>query len=776
MGMSPPSVKFIEALIDQMSNGVAVYDRELHFVTANNYLRTRFLTDRDAVRGMHMLEVRPELEGTERYEEYKRIAREGGSVSFKGVVLDESQKQRQVNINVYEQDGLIFLVSKDVTSHELRLTALSQISEELFKSNSFDEVYGKTLEIIQNTLGYRYAGIALVRSGQIQYVDYIGFEELEAWVNEINGPGIIARTARMGESQLVRDTRSDPDFIQTEYIAMDAPAMLSELTAPIVIDDQIFGILNIESELVNAFDEQDQRLLGILASTVASALRRLQIEAELKISNQRLRELVDEIDQDLSQTEKLFKGIYENSAAGIVLQEIGGMIVTVNPSFEEMVGYTEEDLKRMVYREYTYSDDLDIDTPLWNDLLTGNITNYVFEKRYQHRDGSLIWARVTVSLIRDGEGNSQYSVAVIEDITDFRRAMNEIEFNNALMKAQLDSSPAAISVVDKEGKLLLYNDNYVKIFGLEEDKSKEVPLDELRRRAADDMVDPEGFIRGVEDYYSNLFKAGIDEIRFKDGRRYERSTVPLIDNENVYHGRLWHFYDITEIINLQDELNKAERLASIGRIVSIVGHDLRNPLGVINNAVFFLKKQLEGSENEKVDRSIEIIENEIQTCKSIITDLLDFARGPRQPYMDLIEVDTLVEETVIKLSSLNKREVDMSFGVVESTRLDSQMMKRILTNLINNAFDATLLNKESVSVSTRLEGEKVVIAVKDEGVGIPEGMKDKMYTPLFSTKNNGTGLGLYITRQLVEAQGGEISFETQEGKGTTFTVAFPKTS
>jgi PAS domain S-box-containing protein len=237
-----------------------------------------------------------------------------------------------------------------------------------------------------------------------------------------------------------------------------------------------------------------------------------------------------------------------------------------------------------------------------------------------------------------------------------------------------------------------------------------------------------------------------------------------------------------DLRNAQEQLVQQERLAVLGRLASGVAHELRNPLSVISNALYYLKL-VEANGNEKVKEYLGIIEAESHTAENIITDLLDFERiklADREP----VSVYELIRLALDRFPT--PPSVQVAFEIpksLPSVYADPRQMSQALGNLIINAYQAlgspAGSSTSRVSASGKLtfmthqEQEMIAIAVKDNGMGIsPENM-EKIFEPLFTTKSKGIGLGLAVSRKLIEANGGRIEVQSEAGKGSTFTVYLP---
>lgn len=243
----------------------------------------------------------------------------------------------------------------------------------------------------------------------------------------------------------------------------------------------------------------------------------------------------------------------------------------------------------------------------------------------------------------------------------------------------------------------------------------------------------------------------------------------------------------------QEELVRKEKLAILGQLSGSVGHELRNPLGVMSNAVYFLK-MVHADGDETTKEYLDIIKNEIENSLRIITDLLDFART-RTPQTKAVTARELTDESLGRCTI--PENIELRTEITDNLPMlmvDPLQMGQVLQNLITNGIQAMpdggvlcvaarrILNSElgvmssdskSKIQNSKSDGDFIAISVIDSGAGIaPENM-DKLFQPLFTTKAKGIGLGLVVCKNLVEANGGKISVESASCKGTTFTVALP---
>jgi PAS domain S-box-containing protein len=236
------------------------------------------------------------------------------------------------------------------------------------------------------------------------------------------------------------------------------------------------------------------------------------------------------------------------------------------------------------------------------------------------------------------------------------------------------------------------------------------------------------------------------------------------------------FNDISERKILEKKLQDSERLAAIGATAGMVGHDIRNPLQSIIGELFLSKKEIDDlpQSNSKryLEESIQSIEDNILYIDKIVTDLQDFAK-PLKPSIEESDFTRIIEDVFSSLKVPENIQVAYSIDpLLEKLMTDPAAMKRILTNLSSNAVQA-MPKGGKLTLDAAYKDNKVFISVLDTGVGISDEAKDKLFTPLFTTKSKGQGFGLAVVKKLTDALNGKVSVKSEIGKGTRFTLEFP---
>jgi signal transduction histidine kinase len=181
----------------------------------------------------------------------------------------------------------------------------------------------------------------------------------------------------------------------------------------------------------------------------------------------------------------------------------------------------------------------------------------------------------------------------------------------------------------------------------------------------------------------------------------------------------------------------------------------------------------EGEEKEGMKESLAAIKKSIDYIDKIVSDLQDFVR-PLKPTITEVDLEVLVEELLFKVEL--PENIQISCQVEKEVKIvlsDTYSLERMLGNLFSNAVQA-MPDGGELLVHAYADSDDVVISVQDTGVGVPEEFKDKLFIPLFTTKSKGQGFGLPVVKRLVESLGGSVSFESEEGKGSTFNLHFPR--
>jgi signal transduction histidine kinase len=226
-----------------------------------------------------------------------------------------------------------------------------------------------------------------------------------------------------------------------------------------------------------------------------------------------------------------------------------------------------------------------------------------------------------------------------------------------------------------------------------------------------------------------------------------------------------------ELLAAQDELVAKEKLAVLGKVASSVGHELRNPLGVMSNAVYFLQTVLSDAD-ETTREYLGIIKDEIGDAERIVADLLDAVRT-KPPQPETVDLRALIERVLQKLAVPAAVAIRLDLPAeLPTPRLDPLQMGQVFRNLLTNGIDA-MPDGGRLEIIARRQGNEVIVAVKDDGIGIAAEHQARLFQPLFTTKPRRIGLGLVVVKNLTEANGGRVTVDSDPGRGTTFRLSLP---
>jgi signal transduction histidine kinase len=227
-----------------------------------------------------------------------------------------------------------------------------------------------------------------------------------------------------------------------------------------------------------------------------------------------------------------------------------------------------------------------------------------------------------------------------------------------------------------------------------------------------------------------------------------------------------------DLEQVQEKLIRSEKLAAVGELASGVGHELRNPLNVIRNCAYLINMYVSEKGDEEALSTIKVLDKQVDIANKIITDLLDFTRV-RPPTQSKVDLNSLIKETLSWVTIPESIKISTNFnGHPIDVKTDAEQIGRVFGNLISNAVQA-MNGKGELQILTSTENGFASAQVLDNGCGITEENLEKIFEPLFTTKPKGIGLGLAITKRLVEQNGGKIEVSSQVGKGTAFTVTLP---
>jgi PAS domain S-box-containing protein len=338
------------------------------------------------------------------------------------------------------------------------------------------------------------------------------------------------------------------------------------------------------------------------------------------------------------------------------------------------------------------------------------------------------------------------------------------------LRSILAASPDSITATDLNGNVIECNDQTVKIHGCSSKK-------ELIGKSALAFISKKDHQRAIENLRKTLRQGVTRNVEYtfttNDGREFpgEISASTVRDASGKPIGFVGVTKDITERKKMELQLLKSERLAAIGQLAAMVGHDLRNPLTGIVGAAYYLNTKFRRKLDSKGREMLDVIRKDIEHSNKIINDLLEYSRESK---LELTESNprSIIKEALSIVRVPKRVRIEDLSRNHPRIRVDVDKLKRAFANIIKNSVDA-MSKGGTLTIRSRESRGNLEIVFADTGIGMNKDTIEKIFSPLFTTKARGMGLGLPICKRFVEAHGGKISVESTIAGGTTFTITIP---
>ena len=476
---------------------------------------------------------------------------------------------------------------------------------------------------------------------------------------------------------------------------------------------------------------------------------------------------------DRREAERRYRELFDSIQEGLFFATPDGRFLDVNDAMVRMLGYDARDeLLRADVGPHLYPAAAARERFLLALAERGVLRNY--EETLRRKDGTLLHTLQNITAVRDSRGNIAQIRGLMLDVTEQKTFQSQLQRERDFNQKILNTTQSMILVLDTAG-LISYANRRCFEAGYREDEligHRLVEWVETSHRSDfEDALETTAHGQQVENLELRVRRSDASMGHFSI------SLSPMRDEQNTVNSVVVVMTDITDAALLQAKLAHSEKMATIGRLVSGVAHEVNNPLAAILGFTDLLLENPQVPENARED--LQIILRETQRTKDIVQDLLSFARQ-RPVQRELVQVNSVLRQT-IKLRSYDFAshgvEVVEEFDEKLSPAFgDSQQLQQVFLNILNNAYDAVQESGQRgrIAIRTRLRGESIEVAVTDNGTGITD--PERIFDPFYTTKQagKGTGLGLSICYGIVRAHGGEIlCWNNSEQRGSTFVVRVP---
>lgn len=564
---------------------------------------------------------------------------------------------------------------------------------------------------------------------------------------------------------LIADTATLPQWLSLPVTTW----IRSSIRIPIELHGAVIGVLIADSATPHQFQPADLEKLQAFAGYVSLALEKADHITKLEAR-------VAARTADLRAAKERVEAILENSLDGILLVHADLRIEQTNPAFHRLFASQPE-----MYTDQTL---LDLVPPAERThvatVLQAAITaqeGKQLETRMQRSDGSVFAAELSIGYI-----NQAGLVCSLRDITERKQAEEALHNQRDFLQLVINSVPNFIAVKDRAGCFQLINEKAAQLYGSTTSAMLGKTIADFHPNPADVAL--------IQQQDQSVFASGqpVTTPEMANlGRYFHTSRTPLRNADGQVDRVLIVSFDITEQkqaeTTLQQSLHKEQELGELkSRFISMASHEFRTPLAAIRATTDTLLTYRQRLPDEQIDRRLGKILGQVDYLKGIIEDVLQLARlqARRVAFMPVpIDLDHLCRTLIEELHGQEAGPARVLYQAADPLRtvmLDPKLMRQIIVNLLSNALKYSPDDKPVALTLGNRDGI-LVLQVRDEGIGIPAADLPHLYQPFHRAHNvgaiAGTGLGLTITKESVELQGGTLQVTSEVSVGTTFTVRIP---
>jgi PAS domain S-box-containing protein len=695
---------------------------------------------------------------------------------------------------------------------------LFELTAQLLVTQSLDERLSLALDTITENLGYQQVAIALIdsRGKTLRIRQAIGFEDngaveriempldsAEPWVEVMHSgrPTWIVGSSSKSAAAFLDRLKCKSDLLALPLFGGHASPKIHKEDEPSGDEDY----WTIKARRLGALYIATPR--RAVSSTTLKFLQRLTdrigVTTAGVMQHERMTANVAKLQRERQWVESIMKSV----ADPIVLTNLDNEILLQNQRAEELFSGSEEasegkrralKMNDLLFSAYLSSAAVSSTEIIGRDLTLVDPIG-----------GSDIHFEVISTPAVNAQGERIGLVSVFRDVTDLRRANEELARNFAkLQQAEyearrerdrldliIENVGQPVVVTDANGNFILFNRRAESLFQQEQVSTR--PTDLLLQQAdastsralaavRANSVKLTSFISGLASETRSGRQAEIELIAPETGEllQMEITSVEVPDAKGQVTAVVSILHDLSEIRELErrrveQQLFESEKLAAVGTLAASIAHEVNNPLEAIKNSLFLLKSTDDGASKE---RFLNIAFKETERVSHIIRQMLGFAR--RSGGVEWVDVNQLVEETLVLVENkLNHSgvKVERGFDVyLPAVHAHPDQLRQVFLNLILNA-------QQSIGVVGRAGGKiriktsrhelatqsSIAVEISDSGVGISENDMARIFEPFFSTRRDGTGLGLWVTQNIVRYHGGRIEVKSAMGEGTAFQIILP---
>jgi PAS domain S-box-containing protein len=487
-------------------------------------------------------------------------------------------------------------------------------------------------------------------------------------------------------------------------------------------------------------------------------------------------------ERDLKASEEKYRTLFERVRHGLFISTKEGKFLDCNQALLDMLGYENkgEFLKIDIARDLYVNPK---DRRRFRKLIEREGFVKDFEVDFKKKNGETITILLTATVLRDPDGEVVGYEGLNIDISERNKMERELREANEFLSNLIESSVDGIIVTDMKGNILIFNTGSERILGYQ---SEEV----IGKMNIREIYAP-GVAREVMQKMRSPGYGGMGKLNsFRIGHRNkwgewihgDLSASLIYDDQGNEIGSIGIFKDLRERLKMEEKLREtqqlllqSEKLAAMGRLTSQIAHELNNPIYGIMNTLELLKTEIPTESKRR--KILEMSLSETQRLSELLRNMLSSSR-PEEEVRRPIDVNELLEGIVLFIDK-QMREVNIDVETrfereIPRVMGSTNQLRQVFLNLIRNAKEA-MPQGGILSLETVRQDERVVVHIKDTGIGIPEEIRNKIFEAFFTTKHEvkGVGLGLSVCYGIIRDHGGEIRVQSEEGRGSTFSVILP---
>ncbi|MBN1780303.1 PAS domain S-box protein [bacterium] len=485
-----------------------------------------------------------------------------------------------------------------------------------------------------------------------------------------------------------------------------------------------------------------------------------------------------ELKQEVRRSEYRYRDLLENATDFIFTLDKNGNFVFLNNRFSHLSGYVKEDWLGQSFQKLIHPGDRIRIGSHYEMIQQGRAR--VFESRICHNENEQVYVSFSISPIID-KGTIQGAMGIGRDITEQQKMEQEILELKNFNESIIQSMEAGLLTIDLDGKITSLNTVGEKITGWHEK--------EITGRFFDTILLPEKMeFSSMTTRFSRLPPYSRETtLTSKSGKRISigYTVTDRIDNAGKKVGTIISFRDMTELKQMQTELFRMDRLASLGVLASGIAHEIKNPLAGIKTMAQACEEEIDNGDPRR--EYLVRIGKQVNRLDELLKTFFAYAR-PKPPDRKLCPLSSILSEVFPLLNKrMTKQQIRYTQKISETlpkVLVDAQQMQQVFLNLIMNAIDAmdkggeitidaNFISHSRIEPARSEDTRYMEVIVKDTGSGIAEEFIDTIFDPFFTTKSSGLGLGLSIVYRIIEEHHGRIWVESEIGKGTAFFIELP---